>query len=295
MPCYNPVQGYRGRSTNPETGKRPIVFNRKDGYVDLPVTVPCGRCIGCRLERSRMWAVRCLHEASLYPDNCFITLTFSDDHIDKKQTLAVEDFQKFMKRLRKAIHPQTVRFFHCGEYGKNLNHPHHHACLFGWRPPDLELWSERDGVKLYRSKTLEDLWEYGHSTVGDVTFESAAYVARYVTKKITGDPAKKHYGEKKPEYCTMSRRSGIGDAWIKKYKSDVYPDDHVIVNGRPIKVPKFYDAKLELTDPTLYNKIVAIRKDRASKDPNNTLDRLAVREKCKLAKISQLKRGMENE
>lgn len=293
MPCYNPVHGYRGRTTNPETGKRPIVFNRADAYIDLPVDVPCGRCIGCRLERSRQWAVRCVHEASLYQDNCFITLTFSDDYLEKKQTLSVDDFQKFMKRLRKKIHPQTVRYFHCGEYGKELQHPHHHACLFGWRPPDLQLWSIRDQVKLYRSSILEELWQYGHSTVGDVTFESAAYVARYVTKKITGDPAKLHYEGKKPEYCTMSRRPGIGAGWLSKYKSDVYPDDHVIINGKPIKVPKFYDNKLELTDPTLYRKTLAKRKQTAISNPNNTPDRLAVREKCKLAKFSQLKRGIE--
>lgn len=293
MPCYHPVRGYRSRVVNADTGKRPIVFAVKDGFADLPVDVPCGRCIGCRLERSRSWAVRCVHEALLHVDTCFITLTFSDDYIEKKQTLALEDFQKFLKRLRKKISPQKVRYFHCGEYGKQLQHPHHHACLFGWRPYDLELWSVRDGVRLYRSVTLEELWPYGHSTVGDVTFESAAYVARYVMKKITGEPSQKHYAGKKPEYCTMSRRPGIGDGWIKKYKSDVYPDDHVIVKGFPVKVPKFYDAKLELTDPTLYAKTVAIRKKKALENSNNTSDRLAVREKCKLAKIANLKRGIE--
>lgn len=309
MPCYNPVHGYRGRTINPDTGKRPIVFDRQSAYTDLPVDVPCGRCIGCRLDRSRQWAVRCVHEASLHTDNCFITLTFSDDYLDKKQTLSVDDFQKFMKRLRKEIHPQTVRYFHCGEYGQQLQHPHHHACLFGWRPTDLELWSDKRNVRLYRSPTLEKLWEYGHSTVGDVTFESAAYIARYVMKKWSADNLKgeqlysamkshseasaEYYQGKKPEYVTMSRRPGIGAGWIQKYKSDVYPDDHVIINGKPIKVPKFYDAKLELTDPTLYRKTLAKRKNDAISNPNNTPDRLAVREKCKLAKISQLKRGIE--
>jgi len=214
--------------------------------------------------------------------------------------------KKYIKHPEGVTTKPDVRYFHCGEYGKQLQHPHHHACIFGWRPPDLTHWSTRDGIKLYRSKTLEELWEYGHSTVGDVTFESAAYVARYVTKKITGShesyvhpngdihlSQKDHYQGKKPEYCTMSRRPGIGDGWIKKYQSDVYPDDHVIINGRPVKAPKFYDKKLELTDPTLYAKTVAKRKERAINDPNNTPDRLAVREKCKLAKAKQLKRGIE--
>ena len=100
---------------------------------------------------------------------------------------------------------QGVRFFHCGEYGELLYRPHYHACLFGFDFSDKVLWSTRGGVRLYRSKILEKLWTFGFSTIGDVTFESAAYVARYCTKKITGDKADEHYNGRSPEYVTMSR------------------------------------------------------------------------------------------
>ena len=211
MVCYYPLKGYRSRS-----GKG-IVFNRANGFVDMPMAVPCGQCIGCRLERSRMWAVRCVHEASLHADNCFITLTFDDSHLSHTGTLITSDFQKFMKRLRKEFSGRRIRYFHCGEYGEKLGRPHHHACLFGFDFSDKVLWSVRSNVKLYRSPTLDRIWGQGYCTIGDVNFESAAYVARYVTKKITGEVAVDHYkvgvdvstGEvisKKPEFVTMSRR-----------------------------------------------------------------------------------------
>ena len=119
--------------------------------------MPCGQCIGCRLERSRQWAIRCVHEASLWPDNCFVTLTFDDDNIISSGSLVKADFQKFMKRLRKRF-GKGVRYFHCGEYGDLLGRPHHHACLFNFSFPDRYLWSSSGGVNLYRSPTLEELW-----------------------------------------------------------------------------------------------------------------------------------------
>ena len=112
MPCYHPLLGYRSRSLT-EKGKRAVVFNPRDGYVDQPVQLPCGQCIGCRLERSRVWAVRCVHEASLHSDNCFITLTYDNSHLPSDGSLHKDHFQKFMKRLRKSV--GKVRFFHCDE------------------------------------------------------------------------------------------------------------------------------------------------------------------------------------
>lgn len=101
MPCYHPIQGWKSRFPN-QKGKRPIVF-KQNSYADLdsPVTLACGRCIGCRLEYSRQWAVRCVHEASLYDDNCFITLTYDNENLPEGGTLVKKHFQDFMKRLRK--------------------------------------------------------------------------------------------------------------------------------------------------------------------------------------------------
>ena len=100
MPCYSPLTGYVSREPS-KNGKFPIVFDPKKGWIDRSVTVPCGQCIGCLLERSRQWAMRCSHEASLYDENCFITLTYDDEHLPPDGCLNKEHFQKFMKRLRK--------------------------------------------------------------------------------------------------------------------------------------------------------------------------------------------------
>ena len=121
MACYTPLKGYRSTELT-KNGKRKIVFNRNHGFADLPVTVPCGQCIGCRLERSRQWAIRCTHEASLWEKNCFITLTYNDENLPKDGSLDVTHFQKFMKRLRKK-HGAGIRFYHCGEYGDKFGFP----------------------------------------------------------------------------------------------------------------------------------------------------------------------------
>ena len=192
MPCYHPLKGYKSKERN-KSGKRSIVFNIKEGLYDQHVTVPCGQCIGCRLERSRQWAIRCSHEAQMHEKNCFITLTFSDEHLPEDRSVDVRHFQLFMKRLRKR-YGDGIRFFHCGEYGDHFGRPHYHACIFNHDFEDKKIWKQSgSGEIIYRSASLEELWPYGYSSVGEVTFESAAYVARYITKKVTGDPAQEHY------------------------------------------------------------------------------------------------------
>ena len=301
MSCFHPIKGFRARKVG-ASGKRGIVFNTRDGFPDLPVSVPCGQCIGCRLERSRQWALRCVHEAQLHQDNCFITLTYDDDHLPVDRSLNLEHFQKFMKRLRKR-YGDGIRFFHCGEYGENFGRPHYHACLFNFDFSDRELWSVREGVRLYTSKSLQDLWTFGFSTVGEVTFESAAYVARYVMKKVTGPSAEDHYiyvdeitgqvYERKPGYVTMSRRPGIGKAWIDTYMDDVYPGDFVVLNGVKCRPPRFYDGVFERVCAHDADEIKHGRVRRARGHAfDNTSDRLEVREEVCLSRMGLLKRTL---
>lgn len=266
----------------------------------MPVEIPCGQCIGCRLERSRQWAIRCVHEAQLHQENCFITLTYDDDNLPLNRSLDISHFQKFMKRLRKFL-PQKVRFYHCGEYGDTNGRPHYHACIFGHDFPDKIKWTEREGIILYRSRELETLWPAGFSTIGDVTFESAAYCARYILKKVNGELAKNHYvqidpftGEityRQPEYTTMSRRPGIGTGWFSRFNAEVYPADEVIMRGRPIQPPKFYDGLYELGHPIELEKIKQRRKRKASKfSADQTPERLKVRCQVQKSQIKQLPR-----
>jgi hypothetical protein len=93
MACYHPIGAYQKRAGGP-------VYFKNDG-AGMPLQLPCGQCVGCKLERSRQWAVRCMHEASLYENNCFVTLTLDDDHLPSDGSLDKDIFQRFMKRLRK--------------------------------------------------------------------------------------------------------------------------------------------------------------------------------------------------
>ena len=304
------------------TGKRPIVFTRQAAFVDLPLNVPCGQCIGCRLDRSQQWAIRCIHEASQYENNCFITLTYDDEHLPNPATLKIKHFQDFMKRLRKRYvgkNPcdktrepdawkawqlaNSIRFYHCGEYGETFGRPHYHACIFNHDFGDKELWKNSNENPLYTSAALGELWPQGFSSLGLVSLQSAAYVARYILKKISGDPAQSHYesicpktgeiSQLAPEYTTMSRRPGLGTTWVAKYRSDVYPHGFVVVAGKKLKPPKFYDANYEITHPdehrsTKRARILASKKHSADQTPA----RLKVRETIQKARASRLVRNL---
>lgn len=309
MPCYRPIIGYRSKDRN-QSGKRSIVFNPAMALGPGRIKLPCGQCIHCRLERSRQWAIRCVHEAKLYPKNSFITLTYKNEKLPPNSSLNLPDFQKFLKRLRKKIYPQKVRFFHCGEYGEDLGRPHYHALLFGFDFEDKKpFYKNHRGDQIWRSVTLEELWPDGHSEIGSVTFESAAYVARYISKKVTGSLAEDHYaivdletmetlGSKKPEYVTMSRRPGIGKHWYEKYSSDVFPSDEIALRGKLLKPPKFYINLLD--EPS--REAVKTRRESAAHHENLRLrryadlvpSRLKVREIVHETQANQLKRTFEN-
>lgn len=214
---------------------------------------------------------------------------------DPTASLHKHHFPRFMKRLRKHFYGNEkgiVRYFHCGEYGDKLGRPHHHACLFGLDFKDKVLWSVRDGVRLYRSQTLESLWPFGNSTIGDVTFDSAAYVARYVVKKIVGPSAADHYGSKLPEFCSMSRRPGLAAGWLKKFSSDLYPKDFAVIRGKKMKVPKYYNSKYELTNPREYADIRALRIANQRGSDNHEPERLEAAEKIQEARLALLPRKM---
>lgn len=194
-------------------------------------------------------AVRCMHEAQLHDANCFLTLTYSQEHLPAGGTLVPEDWRLFMKRLRHFA-GVPLRFFMCGEYGERFRRPHYHALVFGFDFADKTLWrSTSAGFRLYRSRSLERLWHLGHSSVGSVTFDSAGYVARYVTKKITHPDSSGYQSinletgevlEQVPEFCRMSLKPGIGARWFEKFRGDLYPRGKCVVNGVETSVPEFY-------------------------------------------------------
>lgn len=262
--------------------------------------------------------MRCMHEASLYERNCFITLTYNDEHLPKNRSLEYKDFQLFMKRFRKRFPSTKIRFYMAGEYGETYGRPHFHACIFNFDFQDRQyLKTTGSGSKLYTSKVLESLWvdnlgqSIGYSSVGDVNFQSAAYVARYIMKKRTGKDRDPETGlpytavydyvdengeilKRTPEFNKMSLKPGIGSDWYVKYKSDVYPHDYVVVNGVKVKPPKYYDRKFLKDSPFEYDDLVYARELKArERADDNVPERLAVKEQVLSARLSMLVRSID--
>jgi len=259
MGCNAPLSGWLDPTSRKFSTRRPAGAEER-------VTVPCGGCIGCRLDKSREWAVRMMHETQMHGESLFVTLTYDDDNLPRDWSLRPRDMTLFLKRLRKHVGTDnTIRYYQCGEYGDRTKRPHHHAIIWGWRPSDTKVHSGSGRHRLYTSAELEALWGHGQTPFGDVTFESCAYVARYVTKKIGGDMADLHYrrfddetGEVwniRPEYATMSRRPGIGFEWFRQFGHYTFTHDHVIAQGKPMRVPRTYDNWLKREDFETFEQI----------------------------------------
>ena len=290
MTCYKPLSGFKG-----EDGK----LVRKDPGNGRLLEVPCGYCIGCRIDRSRDWAVRCTHEAQMHESNCFVTLTYDDDHLPTNGALEPRHFTNFIKQIRRH-HRKDTRYFHCGEYGEENLRPHYHAILFGWSPQDQRplFRNERDDL-VNQSDAIDTAWHRGIASVGHVTFQSARYVASYIMKKSNGQQAWDRYpihidtktgvGKPATEYCTMSRRPGIGYSWFQRYKTDLYPHDYCVVDGKKLPVPRYYDLLLEREDPELLEEIQERRQHYAAGHYDDfTNDRLAVREEVTQRKLTDM-------
>lgn len=287
MACFHPIQGYRRRDD------RGIGWRPSEVWIDQPMTVPCGQCIGCRLENSRQWAVRMMHEAQMHELSWFVTLTYDNKHLPEWGSLDLKHFQGFINKLRKARPKQKIRYFHCGEYGDEGGRPHYHAALFGVDFPDRRAGMHRGEHRTWTSAELDQLWGKGFCEIGSLTFQSAGYIARYVTKKVTGKRADTHYERVDPktgeirriqrEYATMSRNPGIGSSWFDRYASEVYPSDEVVMRGKAAKPPRYYDKRLEASNPDLYETVRRVRRTERDRQ-NQTEERLHVREVCTMAR-----------
>lgn len=313
MPCFRPMQAFFVESVN-KSGQpsRAAVFpqsyrdkfSRGEKLPEDAVSLPCGKCMACRLETSRQTALRCVHESKMYQDNCFVTLTFDDEHLPKMcplteggYSLVRKHTQDFMKRLRQKFSDRRIRVYGCGEYGEKLGRPHYHFCLFNIDFFDRLRWKKVNGFWYYNSPTLSSLWTYGHSVVTDFSFETAAYVARYCTKKLNGDLADSHYRGRLPEFSVFSNRPGIGKPWLDRYgASDVYPLDECVARGVTCKVPRYYDRVREREDPEGFAIVKQRRRERAlQKADDNTYDRLLSKEKCMEVRFKKLIRNLERE
>lgn len=305
MACNYPITAYKCEDGG-------IVFDERKGAVACELRLPCGQCDGCRLERARQWAVRCVHESMMYEENIFLTLTYNDENLPDREELLYRDFQLFMKRLRKEVcyykksskHQgpyREIRFFMCGEYGEDNGRPHYHACIFNLDFQDKKIFKKTSaGSYIYTSETLDRIWGKGFATIGDVNFDSAGYVARYITKKSRKN-MKEHFidietGEifqKEDEFTKMSLKPGIGRRFYDKWKRDIFPHDHVVVNGKVMKPPKYYYKLLQEENENLYNELLEVRLEKSlGKAGDNTPERLETKELVLKASMKFLKREL---
>jgi hypothetical protein len=332
MACLNPKPALLQEEL---TGKKNVIFlpKRSDphvarenyersSYLATPVefvNLPCGKCDACRFAHAKMWAIRCMHEAQLHEHNCFITLTYDDEHLPENCSLVKKDFQDFMKRLKSKVrdsYPRLlvstlgydqefadlmakklsrgIRFYMCGEYGDKLGRPHYHALLFGFDFPDKKAFKVTgSGELIYVSEFLQSVWKKGYSSIGRLTFSSAAYVARYCMKKVTGKNAYEHYQGRQPEYTCMSRRPGIAKEWISKYHRDVYPQDRVVdPKGYKSRPPRFYDSHYECLDPDSFAALKQRRRDKAIEMSSKEGPSLESQRKVWKAKLSKFVRSL---
>jgi hypothetical protein len=348
MACYHPVTMWKIPKGNGEyEHTHNPIKGTKGVNAGIEYQRPCGQCIGCKLAKSREWSVRCMHEASLHWDNCWLTLTLNEEYKNTRSNpLSLErgkgsEMERFFKRLRKKF-GEGIRYYYCGEYGetcffcnktekmcytKGCGHffpwrgrPHYHVCLFNADFDDKILYKYINGLPHYTSETLDGLWTdpvtnlfMGTATISDLTEDSAAYTARYTIKKINGQLARQvnpvtdllhyqrinNYGEiidLLPEYTNMSRGSkklgtgGIGKGWLDKYSKEVIDNDSVFFKETRIKPPRYYDNIMSQTVPQIIEDNKQKRIDKAISSPDNTPDRLVVREAIAKQKSKSLYR-----
>lgn len=325
MGCDYPITAYRSREFNPETKRYGLTFNPLKALNSThSISVPCGKCTGCRLERSRQWAVRCMHEASLHDRNCFVTLTYADEHLPVDYSVHPRDLQLFLKRLRKQVYrlnleagrlaphpvtgemvPKPIKFYACGEYGEQTLRPHYHLLIFGHDPDDkkfLELTPRGD--RLYLAKSMQQAWPFGRAIIGNLTYQSAAYTARYTMKKVSGPPAADHYlrvhplhgfiCRVRPEFPLMSRGGrtgkGLGYGWFEKHGRETFTHDSVIIEGKEAQPPRYYFQQLPGEEQ---RKITAKRTVAAKRNQRpRTFNAETAHAETRDARISQLKRKL---
>lgn len=168
---------------------------RKPYMVDGVFPAGCMKCLPCRINRRREWSHRILLESFKHGDSCFVTLTY--DESSCPASIVKSHYQNWLKRLRKVLSPQKIRFFIAGEYGEESGRPHFHAAIFGLSSIVAGGVDGCEGV-------VKQCWPYGFTFVGTLTWDSAQYIAGYLTKKAVDDE------QSVRAFSRMSLRPGIG-------------------------------------------------------------------------------------
>jgi len=268
MPCFKPLKAF----PNPKGGKP--LFTRPEGHSGRTVDIPCGQCIGCRIDRSSDWAARIVHETHSWEWSWFLTLTYSDEFLPADGSIQKREMVLFFKRLREAarkaglLQGSNVRKFYNGEYGSSTQRPHYHAVVFGLSLNDLKLWRKNErGDQLWTSDFLESVWGKGRVIVGSVSLASAGYVAGYCLRDTLAkhspygfiDPDTGELCERVPPFVGMSRNKGIGNQYFQQFGHQLEAGDFVVIDGSKRPTPKYYRNLFADSNPVIAARLKAER------------------------------------
>lgn len=245
MVCFTPLIMYKRTNSALDAPAKDYYELKKNTFYPIKgremIKIPCGKCLGCRLDHASHWATRIYMEAKTWKKNCFVTLTYNNPHLpitkDGLMTLQKKDLQDFLKRLRyyekgyeEWEHPikgeieRPIRYFACGEYGPKTGRPHYHMAIFNWEPDDLKFWKTNEhGDPIFTSKKLQKIWGNGFVVVEELNFNSASYIARYTLKKAglsakERQYTKEHWSSWEPDERTGNERTGDKQYWLKWHR-----------------------------------------------------------------------------
>lgn len=299
MSCYHPLQG--ARLPNGTVKIFAQLSTALKNYQGEILKIPCGRCVGCRLDYASDWADRMCIESKLRDHSWFVTLTYDDEHVpytdDLCQTLKPKDMTDFLKRYRRAIEPEKISYYYSGEYGTQTLRPHYHMILFGSSIYDLELYQKSPNGVYYKSKWFDSIWQKGNCIITEFSWQTASYTARYVLKKL-GMP-KEHWDHVSiyPEFSRCSRRPAIGRRYFDQFYEEIYKNDEIFLSGgKVVKPPKYFDNLLKGMDLDLLEHVKEIRRKSGeisfdtelSKTNLDEYDYLCLKEDVKLSKAKHL-------
>lgn len=262
MSCVFPSTVWRTKRN--ENGKRPVSYRRADAYQyanevwsDVELQIPCGKCTGCRADRTLSWSIRCYQESMLHKQNSFLTVTYNDENCP--DSLVKSDLQRFVRALRDS--GKKIRYYACGEYGDITHRPHYHLCVFGSDFKNGTEYSIND--EMYGIPELNKIWGKGHIVCAEFTMATACYVAGYVGKKIN-----------KPDddsFQLMSLRPGIGFPWLEKHYKDILLTNSVVIEGKEMPVPQAY---LRWAEENLGDALDQVKKVRSERFKKMTPDQV---------------------
>lgn len=275
--CNNPLLAWKSKTVDPVTRKRGTTLHWQEALdPKMSFLVPCyNKCRACLYARAQDWGIKGACELHMMKVGDFLNLSYAPKYLPKNNTLVRKHIQDFNKRLRKFAKQngteEYLRILYCGEYGELKGRAHYHLVVFGHQfgnQYDEKGSNGNQKYPIYRSKDLDQLWPYGKSWIGTVTFDSVQYLSKYTVKKVSGKFAEEFYGKRgqiPPFIQGPSKGGALGIPYLEKYKNDIYPRDSVKIDGREMKPPRSFDDWLEKTDPAMFKTIKTNRVQQAEK------------------------------